>query len=103
MKLSLKLPLAFVAALADQLGVGTQSLRRLLQAIRSVDSDAVTARQLSDAYGIQPRSARRLLRALTEAGYATEVGRRSGPRTGRPQTVFAVDLPGLSKALGTQA
>lgn len=92
-----------VMALADQLGVGTQSLRRLLQAIRSVDTDAVTARQLSDAYGIQPRSARRLLRALTEAGYATEVGRRSGPRTGRPQTVFAVDLTGLSEALGTQA
>lgn len=89
-----------VMALADQLGVGTQSLRRLLHAIRSVDSDAVTARQLSDAYGIQPRSARRLLRALTAAGYADEVGRRSGPRTGRPQTVFAVDLPGLSHALG---
>lgn len=94
---------AAAVRLAARLGVGTQSLRQLLQAIRILDTEAVTARQLAEAYGVQPRSARRLLHALAAAGYAHEVDRLQSQRTGRPPTVFAVDLSALVQALGPDA
>lgn len=81
--------------LAKQLGLGPLVLTRLTQALRQVDTTAVTAAELARAYGIEARSARRLMTSLQRAGIATRLGRQGGPRAGRPQTVYRIDLDRL--------
>lgn len=78
--------------IARELGLGPLALSRLTQALRQVDASAVTAAELAQAYGIEARSARRLMTALQRAGIATRLGRQGGPRAGRPQTVYRVDV-----------
>ena len=82
--------------LAKALGLGPLALSRLTHALRQVDPSAVTAAELAEAYGIEARSARRLLTSLQRAGIATRLGRQGGPRAGRPQTVFRVDVEQLA-------
>jgi hypothetical protein len=78
--------------LARQLGFGPLALTRLTRALRQVDASAVTAAELAQAYGIEPRSARRLMTALQRAGIASPQGRQGGPRAGRPQIVYRIDV-----------
>lgn len=85
-------------AIARELGIGPLALTRLTRALRQVDPSAVTATELARAYGIEARSARRLITSLQRAGIATQLGRQGGPRAGRPQTVYRIDLQRL---LGT--
>lgn len=89
-----------VLQLAEQIGVGPLSLRRLVDAVGLLDHSAVTAQQLAEAYGVQNRSARRLLTALRDAGHADEVGIRSSPGPGRPQTVYNIHVDSLLMVLG---
>jgi hypothetical protein len=77
---------------AQELGLGPLALTRLTRALRQVDVGAVTASELAAAYGIEPRSARRLMTALQRAGIARPLGRQGGPRAGRPQTVYRIDV-----------
>lgn len=88
-----------VLQLAEQIGVGPLSLRRLVDAVGLLDHSAVTAQHLAEAYGVQNRSARRLLTALRDAGHADDVGIRSSPGAGRPQTVYNVHVDDLRTAL----
>lgn len=81
---------------AQELGIGPLALARLTRALRQVDASQVTATELSRAYGIEPRSARRLMTSLLRAGIATPAGRQGGPRAGRPQTVYRVDMARLA-------
>ena len=81
--------------LARQLGLGPLALSRLTRALRQVNPTAVTASELARAYGIEARSARRLITTLQRAGIATRLGRQGGPRAGRPQTVYQIDLDRL--------
>jgi predicted ArsR family transcriptional regulator len=81
-----------------ELGIGPLALTRLTRALRQVDPSAVTASDLAMAYGIEARSARRLITALTRAGIATRSGRQGGPRAGRPQTVYRIDMDRLAGA-----
>jgi hypothetical protein len=83
---------------ARELGIGPLALTRLTRALRQVDPSAVTASDLALAYGIEARSARRLITALTRAGFATRSGRQGGPRAGRPQTVYRIDMDRLAGA-----
>jgi hypothetical protein len=78
--------------LAQELGLGPLALTRLTRALRQVDPSSVTAAELARAYGIQARSARRLITSLQRAGIATRLGRQGGPRAGRPQTVYRIDM-----------
>lgn len=78
--------------LGRQLGLGPLALTRLTRAVRRVDASAVTAAELAQAYGIEARSARRLMTALQRAGIASPQGRQGGPRAGRPQTVYRIDV-----------
>ena len=71
-------------------------MTRLTRALRQVDPTAMTASDLALAYGIEARSARRLITALRRAGIATSNGRQGGPRAGRPQTVYRIDLDRLA-------
>lgn len=80
---------------ADNLGLGSLTLGRMVAALRRVDPGSVTARDLAHAYGVTPRSALRLLGALERAGAATRLGRQVAPRAGRPQTIFRVDVERL--------
>jgi hypothetical protein len=80
---------------ARELGIGPLALTRLTRALRQVDPTGVTASDLALAYGIEARSARRLITALTRAGIATRSGRQGGPRAGRPQTVYRIDMDRL--------
>lgn len=89
-----------VLRLAEQLGLGLLSTRRLLEALHHTDPSAVTARQLADAYGVEVRSARRLLTALRAAGYAEEVGVQVSSGAGRPQAVYRIALQQLVEAVG---
>ena len=86
--------------IARELGLGPLALTRLTQALRQVDASAVTAAELAQAYGIEARSARRLMTALGRAGIATRLGRQGGPRAGRPQTVYRIDVSRLIPADG---
>lgn len=81
---------------AAELGVGPLALARLTRALRQVDASQVTATELARSYGIEPRSARRLMTSLQRAGIATPAGRQGGPRAGRPQTVYRVDMARLA-------
>ena len=81
--------------LAQQLGLGPLGLARLIRALRQLDATAITATELARAYGILPRSTRRILTSLQRAGIATPLGRQSGARAGRPQTVYRIDLERL--------
>lgn len=81
--------------LAQELGLGPLALARLIRALSQVDASAVTAAELARAYGIEARSARRLMTSLQRAGIATSLGRLGGPRAGRPQTVYRIDLDRL--------
>lgn len=83
---------------ARELGLGPLALARLTQALRQVDTSAVTAAELARAYGIEPRSARRMMTALQRAGIATALGRQGGPGAGRPQTVYRIDVARLVPA-----
>ena len=83
---------------ARELGIGPLALTRLTRALRQVDPSAVTAADLALAYGIEARSARRLMTALTRAGFATRSGRQGGPRAGRPQIVYRIDMDRLAGA-----
>ncbi len=82
-------------ARAREVGLGSLTLARLLAALRDLDPNALTARDLAHAYGVAPRSARRLLSSLQRAGVATTLGTQVAPRAGRPQTVFRVDVDRL--------
>ncbi len=86
--------------LARELGLGPLALTRLTRALRQVDCSALTAADLARAYGIEPRSARRLMTALQRAGIAARLGRQGGPRAGRPQTVYRIDVGRLIPAEG---
>lgn len=86
--------------IAKQLGLGPLALTRLTRALRQIDASAVTAAELAQAYGIEARSARRLMTALQRAGIATSLGRQGGPRAGRPQTVYRIDVGRLIPADG---
>lgn len=84
--------------IARELGLGPLALARLTRALRQVDAGAVTAAELAAAYGIAPRSARRMMTALQRAGIALPLGRQGGPRAGRPQTVYRIDVSRLLPA-----
>lgn len=88
---------------SEQLGLGTLSTRRLLDALHRVDPSEVTARQLADVYGVETRSARRLLNSLRTAGYAEEAGVQVSTGAGRPQTVYRIALQRLASALGQES
>jgi len=79
-------------ARARSLGIGSLTLARLMAALRQLDAESVTARDLAIAYGVSSRSALRILRRLEKAGCASALGRQVAPRAGRPQTVFRVDV-----------
>jgi hypothetical protein len=84
--------------LAHELGIGPLAFTRLVRALQQLDASAVTAADLARAYGIEVRSARRLITSLQRAGIAIRLGSQGGPRAGRPQGVYRVDLDRL---LGT--
>jgi hypothetical protein len=90
-----------VLGLADKLGLGPLSVRRLLVAFNHLNHESFTAQQLADAYGVQPRSARRFLAALSSAGFAEVTGVWTRPSAGRPQTFYRIDMKGLIKSLGS--
>lgn len=83
------------ARVARQIGLGPLALARLIRALRQIDPSAVTAAELARAYGIEARSARRLITSLRRAGIASSLGRQGGPRAGRPQTIYRIDLSRL--------
>jgi hypothetical protein len=89
--------------IAREIGIGPLALTRLTRALRQIDPSAVTASDLALAYGIEARSARRLMTALTRAGIATSRGRQGGPRAGRPQTVYRIDMDRLAGATSDPA
>jgi hypothetical protein len=78
--------------ISESLNLGPLSFTRLISALRRLDTQALTARQLGEVYGVETRSARRIIRALVRIGYATETGREVSAAAGRPQSVFSVDL-----------
>ncbi len=89
-----------VLELAETLGLGPLSVRRLFDALYQVDQAAFSAQQLAEAHGIQVRSSRRILTALIRAGFAQEVGIRTRQGAGRPQTLYHVDMKALIDSVG---
>lgn len=84
--------------LSSTAGMGSLAVSRMVNALRRLDPNAITARQLAEVYGVKPRSARRMLNGLVNAGFARETGTMSPTGAGRPQSVFAVDVQAIVDA-----
>lgn len=84
--------------LSSTAGMGSLAISRMVNALRRLDPNAITARQLAEVYGVKPRSARRMLNGLVNAGFARETGTMSSAGAGRPQTVFAIDVQAIVDA-----
>jgi hypothetical protein len=82
-------------AAARQAGIGPITFSRLQAALASLGTNRFTAREFALAYGVEPRSARRLLTGLISAGLARASGAQLGPRAGRPQVVYELDVRAL--------
>lgn len=80
---------------ARRIGVRSITLSRLAVALRLLNPDSLTVRELAQAYGVEPRSAARLLARLEAAGIATVQGVDGAPGAGRPQLVYSVDVDRL--------
>ncbi|MFH5822883.1 hypothetical protein [Georgenia sp. AZ-5] len=80
---------------ARSIGVRTLTLARLAVALRDLDPESVTVREIAQAYGVQPRSAGRLMARLERAGVARVRGVDGAPGAGRPQLVYSIDLDRL--------
>lgn len=80
---------------ARAVGVRALTLTRLAVALRDLDPDALTVRELARAYGVEPRSAARLLARLEKAGIAAVRGVDGAPGAGRPEMVYRVDVDRL--------
>lgn len=80
---------------ARRIGVRSITLARLAVALRLLNPDSLTVRELAQAYGVEPRSAARLLARLEAAGIASVQGVDGAPGAGRPQLVYSVDVDRL--------
>lgn len=80
---------------ARQAGIGPTTFSRLQAALAKLGTNQFTARDFARAYGVEPRSARRLLAGLVDAGLAQTTGAQPGPRAGRPQVVYELDVQAL--------
>lgn len=86
---------AQLLAHARNIGLRAYTLTRLAVALRSLDPDSFTVRQLARAYGVEPRSAARLLARLESAGIASVHGVDAAPGAGRPQLVYKLEVERL--------
>jgi len=75
------------------------SVQRVFVALQQLDTEAITARDLADALGLGSRSARRILQRLQLHGVIEPSGSDSGPRAGRPRTLYRL-YPERLLALG---
>lgn len=86
---------AELLAHARNIGLRAYTLTRLAGALRSLDPDSFTVRQLARAYGVEPRSAARLLARLESVGIASVHGVDAAPGAGRPQLVYKLEVDRL--------
>ena len=80
---------------ARQAGIGPTTFSRLQAVLAELGTNQFTARDFARAYGVEPRSARRLLAGLVDTGLAQTTGAQAGPRAGRPQVVYELDVHAL--------
>lgn len=78
--------------IARRIGVSTETLNRLYQALGQAGNTPITSEELASRMGITIRSANRIVALLEEAGYVTTVGKRSIGK-GRPARVVKITLP----------
>jgi hypothetical protein len=80
---------------ARQAGIGPTTFSRLQAVLAELGTNQFTARDFARAYGVEPRSARRMLAGLVDTGLAQTTGAQAGPRAGRPQVVYELDVHAL--------
>lgn len=77
--------------LARRVGLNAQTLARLRELVTD-RPDGLTAHDVAEHLVVQQRTARRVLKRLERAGIATPIGSQQQGRTGRPPTVYRVNL-----------
>lgn len=74
--------------LAEQAGMSSAALSRLLACYSNLGQDSFTAHELAPVLGVTVRSTHRLLDQLVAAGHARVVGEEKLATRGRPRQVF---------------
>jgi hypothetical protein len=84
-----------ILELSKAMEMSPTSVDRLSAALRTLDTQAFTANDLSESLHIQQRSARRILAKLERHGVASRIGNVAGTDAGRPRTVYKANLDKL--------
>lgn len=78
---------------AEETGLSIATLSKLQYITRMLDTDVVTAVELSTQLNITLRSARRIIKTLIDVGFAKVVGEEQPITRGRPRQVYKLLLP----------
>ncbi len=81
---------AGIGVITARVGLSAQTVRKLRDA--AAGSDAVTTRDIAGALSIEQRTARRMMQRLELAGYAERVGQQPSGTSGRPLTLYKLNL-----------
>jgi len=76
--------------IAENSGLGINTIFKLNSIIRQYRLDAVTPKELARLYGITLRSMNRILLKLEEAGYVISIGKKVISDAGRPSRVIRI-------------
>lgn len=78
---------------AEESGLSIATLSKLQYITRVMDTDVITAAELSSQLNITLRSARRIMKTLIDVGFAKVVGEEQPITRGRPRQVYKLFLP----------
>ncbi|GAA0596770.1 hypothetical protein HPO96_35485 [Kribbella sandramycini] len=77
--------------LARRVGLNPQTLSRMRE-LTATRPDGLTTQDVADHLAVQLRTARRVLKRLERAGLAVPTATQQHGRTGRPPTIYALNL-----------
>ena len=81
-----------VGAIAKRCNLSTLTIQKLINSVRSTDSDKITTQELAQRFDITIRNANRILINLVKGGVAVPVYTLSSHSRGRPVQVYALDF-----------
>lgn len=85
-------PAANLSVLSRRVGLSVSTLDRLAAAREAAGDEPLTTREIADRLGVQQRTARRMLHRLELAGLAERTGNLSSGSSGRPLTLYRINL-----------
>lgn len=81
-----------LSVLARRVGLSPPTLEKLVKASEAVGGEPLTTREIAERLRVQQRTARRMLSRLELAGVAERVGNLASGSSGRPLTLYRINL-----------